>query len=221
MTAVQMAEMRRVDLALDRLQVVAVALDHADVDLVVRRVEDLQAGSGGASARAHVDPDQPGALDRAVGIGPHLLLEVLFRRHARHVDALSRYVNSSRDRGGVCHLLVASQEQRGAAMRTAVVHDTDAAVAVAKAISLSPSSIKRTDRHRARARRISAPGSSIRASAGPSACQGRTGEFRAFGRGCHLRSGCPPRIRPPPPWSALAQRKGMSRRCAPRTCPDL
>jgi hypothetical protein len=39
---VQEAEMRGIDLALERLQPVAVALDEADADLVLGNVQDLE-----------------------------------------------------------------------------------------------------------------------------------------------------------------------------------
>src|SRR5581483_6011845 len=42
MASVQKAEMRGIDLALERLQVIAVALDEAHVDLVLRDVQDLE-----------------------------------------------------------------------------------------------------------------------------------------------------------------------------------
>jgi hypothetical protein len=41
-TPVQEAEMRGVDLTLKRLQVIAVALDEGDTDLVVRDVQDFE-----------------------------------------------------------------------------------------------------------------------------------------------------------------------------------
>ena len=63
MAAVQVAEMRGVDLALDRLQVVAITLDHADVDLAVGCIEDLQRRQRRRlGARPHIDPDQPGTF---------------------------------------------------------------------------------------------------------------------------------------------------------------
>ena len=34
-----------------------------------------------------MDPDHPGTLDRSIGLGLHLVLEILVRRHARHVHA--------------------------------------------------------------------------------------------------------------------------------------
>ena len=66
---VQEAEMRGVDLALERLQIVAVALDEADVDLVFGNVEDLERRQRRRlGARAHVDPHHAGALDHLVGL---------------------------------------------------------------------------------------------------------------------------------------------------------
>ena len=91
------------------------------------------AGSGGASARrAHVDPDDAGALHDLVGLGLDLLLEAR-RRQARHVDAVAGDVELPAvvDAADAA-FLVAAEEQRRAAVRAAVVHDADAAGAVAK-----------------------------------------------------------------------------------------
>src|ERR1700675_1185283 len=80
-----------------------------------------------------MDPDYPGTLDDPVGPGLHLVLEILVRRHARHVDAVARDVEfpaviDAADSA----LLVASQKQRGAAVRAAMVHHADPACAVTK-----------------------------------------------------------------------------------------
>ena len=90
MAAVQIAEMRRVDLALDRLQVIAIALDHADVDLGVGRVEDLQRGQGRRLGPcAHIDPDEAGAFDRRIRLRLHLVPELLLRCHVGHVETVA------------------------------------------------------------------------------------------------------------------------------------
>ncbi len=44
MPGVQVAEMRSVDLALERLQIVAVALDEGDADLIIRNIENFEPG---------------------------------------------------------------------------------------------------------------------------------------------------------------------------------
>ena len=183
--------MRGVDLALDRLQVVAIALDHADVDLVFRRIEDLEGGQRRRLARAHVDPDHAGALDRLVGLGMDLVLEVLLRRHARHVDALARRVElPAVIEAAQAAFLVAAEEQRGAAVRAAMVDHADPAGAVAegdqllaqqheahrRAVALELRGFER--RHPVQPHQLA----HRRAGAGP-------GEFHAFRRGRH---GAPP-----------------------------
>ena len=90
MAGMQETEMRGIDLALDRLQVIAVAHDEGDADFVIGHVEDFERRQRRRlGARAHIDPDHPGALDRLVGLGPDLLLEILVRRHVRHVDTVA------------------------------------------------------------------------------------------------------------------------------------
>ena len=130
----QEAEMRGVDLAFQRLQPVAVALHQADVDLVRRQVEHLEAGQRRRlGALAHVDPDEAGALDDTVGLGLHLVLEILVLGHARHVDAVaSNVVFPAVIDAAQAALLVAAEEQRGATMRAALVHHTHPARAVAE-----------------------------------------------------------------------------------------
>ena len=125
--------MRGIDLALERLQVVAVALDEADLDLVLGHVEDLEGGQRRRlGARAHVDPHHAGALDRLVGPCLHLLLEA-GRRQARHVQAVAGNVElPAVIDAAQTAFLVAPQEQRRAAVRAAMVHHADPAFAVAK-----------------------------------------------------------------------------------------
>ena len=133
MAGVQEAEMRGVDLALERLQVIAVALDEGHLHLVFRNVEDLECRQRrGLRARPHVDPHDTGTLHHLVGLGLHLLLEAR-RRQARHVDAVARNVELPAviDAADAL-LLVAPEEERRAAMRTTVVHHAGAAGAVAK-----------------------------------------------------------------------------------------
>ena len=84
-------------------------------------------------ALAHIDPDHAVALGGLVGLGLDLVLEVLMRRHVRHVDAVAVHVvfPAVIDAADAV-LLVAAEKQRGAAMRAAVVHDADPARAVAE-----------------------------------------------------------------------------------------
>ena len=84
-------------------------------------------------AGAHIDPDEAGALDGAIGLGLHLVLEVLLWRHARHVDALARRVElPAVIEAADTAFLVAAEEQRGAAVRAAMIHHANAATAVAE-----------------------------------------------------------------------------------------
>ena len=133
MPGVQESEMRGVDLALERLQVIAVALDEGHLHLVLGKIENLERRQRrGLRARAHVDPHDAGALHHLVGLGLHLLLEAR-RRQARHVDAVARNVELPAVIDAANALfLVAPEEQRCAAMRTAVIHHADPAGAIAK-----------------------------------------------------------------------------------------
>jgi hypothetical protein len=82
--------MRGVDVALQGLQIVAVALDEADPYLIVGNAEHLERRQRRRlGTRSHIDPHDAGAFDRAVGPGADLVFEVLMRRHVRHVDALA------------------------------------------------------------------------------------------------------------------------------------
>jgi hypothetical protein len=129
----QEAEMRGVELTLDGLQIVARAHDKGDADLVCGHVEDLERRQLRQLTRAHVDPDHAALLDRRVGLGLHLLLEVPDRRHARHVDAVAGHVElPAVIDAAYPALLVAAEEQRRAAMRAAMVHHAHLAGAVAE-----------------------------------------------------------------------------------------
>ena len=78
---VQVGVVRRVDVALDGLHVVAVerVLGHGRV--AVRVVEPVEAGRRRRLvARPHVDPDQVAALDRRVSRDAHLVLELVALR---------------------------------------------------------------------------------------------------------------------------------------------
>jgi hypothetical protein len=93
MASVQEAEMRGIDLALNGLQVIAVALDEGDANFVIGQVEDFERRQRrDLCLRPHVDPDDARALDRLIGLGFHLMLEILVRRHTRHVDTVARDV---------------------------------------------------------------------------------------------------------------------------------
>ena len=131
-TQVQEAHVRGVDVPFQCLQPVAVALQAPDLG-VGHQVGLDQRQRRRLGAVAHVDPDEAIALGRAVGARPHLVLEVFFRRHVGHFDAaavdveLPAVVDAAQ-----AAILVAAEEQAGAAVRAAVVHDAHAAGAVAK-----------------------------------------------------------------------------------------
>src|SRR5215469_11954724 len=132
--SVQEAEMRSIDLALERLQVIAVALDEAHSDLLLRHIEDFEPWQlRDPCMWPHINPDEPGALHGLIGLRFYLVLEILVWRHARHVDAVTRDVEfppviDAADPA----FLVAAEEQRSAAVRAAMVHHADPARAVAK-----------------------------------------------------------------------------------------
>ena len=84
-------------------------------------------------ARPHVGPDEPARLVRRVGVDAHLVLEVALGRLGRHVDAGAGRVELPAvvDAAQTC-LLVASEEERGAAVGTGLREETDVAVGVAE-----------------------------------------------------------------------------------------
>jgi hypothetical protein len=82
---------------------------------------------------AHIDPDQAVALGNLVGLGFDFLRVVLTRRCVRHIDTITRGVELPAviDAADAV-LLVAPEEQGGAAMWAAVIQDPDPAGAVAE-----------------------------------------------------------------------------------------
>jgi hypothetical protein len=130
----QKPEVRRVDVALQGLQPVALPLDEADVGLAL-------GNQGGFEHRqrrdlglvAHEDPDQPAALDRLVGLGPDPVLEVSAIRHVGHVQALALDVELPPviDAADAI-VLVAPEEERSHPMRATMVHDAGAAAGIAE-----------------------------------------------------------------------------------------
>ncbi len=130
----QKAEMRGVDVAFERLQPVAFALGEGDLQFALGQQRGFDPRQRrGLGALAHIDPDEAVALGDLVGLGPDLFLVVLMRRRVRHVDAIAVHVEfPAVIDAAEAVLLVAAEEQRGAAMRAAVIHDADPAGAVAK-----------------------------------------------------------------------------------------
>src|SRR5215468_8128637 len=126
--------MRGVDVAFQRLQPVALPLPRPQLSLLrwaQHRFEHRQRRR--YLALAHVNKDEPVALDDAVRLGPDLLAEVMFGRNIGHVEAIAfgiefpAVVDASQPA-----LLVAAKEQRGATVRAAVVENPDATGAVAE-----------------------------------------------------------------------------------------
>src|SRR5262245_34165470 len=130
---VQEPEVRGVDFALERLQVVAIAQHEADADFALRHVENFELRQGRRLAlRSHVDPDHAGALQHLIGLGLHLLLEAR-RRQTGHVEAVAGNIEfPTVIDAAQAALFVAAQKQRGAAVRAAMIHHADATGAVAK-----------------------------------------------------------------------------------------
>ena len=76
MAGMQKSEMRGVDVAFERLQIIAMALDEEHADLVVGNAQDLEARQRRRfGARSHIDPHHAGAFDHAVRLGPTLCLK--------------------------------------------------------------------------------------------------------------------------------------------------
>src|SRR5262249_2180345 len=95
------------------------------------RLETRQRGR--RRALAHIGPDQAVALEHLVALGLDLLRKGVVRRHVRHVEAIAVDVELPAVIGAAQPLvLVAAEEQRGAAVRAAVIEDADPAGAVAK-----------------------------------------------------------------------------------------
>src|SRR5215471_10967342 len=130
--------MRGVNVAFERLQIIAGALceDYGQFLPRQQRRFDLWERRG-LLGGTHVYPDDAGAFGHLVRLGPHLLLEILVRRNARHVDAAARNVElPAVIDAAQAILFIASEEQRSAAMWAAMVHHADPARTVAKADQL-------------------------------------------------------------------------------------
>ena len=126
---VQEAEMRGVDVALERLQPVAFALDEEHVALVLGQQDRLEARQRRRRlALAHVGPDQAVALEHLVALRLDPLGERLVGGNVRHVDAVAVDVELPAVVGAADALvLVAPEEQRRAAVRAAMIEDADPA----------------------------------------------------------------------------------------------
>lgn len=132
--AMQEAEMRVVDIAFQRLQPVALPLDAEEAELLGGQSCRLELGQRRRHrAGTEIGPDEAGALHHREGASLDLVLEVLVRQHVRHVNAVAGDVELPAvvDAADAARL-VAAEEQRGAAMRAAMVHHADLARAVAE-----------------------------------------------------------------------------------------
>jgi len=134
LAGMQKAEMRRVDVAFQRLQPVAFPLPRPEVGLVGRaehRLERRQRWSH--VALAHIDIDETAALGHLVGLCLDLLPEVLVGRQIGHIEAIARdVVFPAVIDAAQATFLVAAEEQRGAAVRAAVIEHANPSGAVAK-----------------------------------------------------------------------------------------
>ena len=131
---VQKAEMRGIDIALQRLHPVAFALPAGHQCLFRRAQQRFERGKGWRHfALAQIDIDEPAALGDLIGAGLYLAAEILFGRQVRHIEAIALGVElPAVIDAAQPALLVAPEEQRGAAMGAAVVQDADRSAAVAE-----------------------------------------------------------------------------------------
>jgi len=109
----QKAEMRGVDIALERLQPVAFALHEVDLQIGRRHQRGLDRRQWRRLlARTHIDPDQAIAFGDHIGLSFDLVFEVLMRRRVRHIDAIAlRVVFPAVIDAADAVLLVAAEEQ--------------------------------------------------------------------------------------------------------------
>ena len=118
---VQVHGVAGVDVALQRLHPVAVALVHLDAVVGEHRGLELRHRRR-RRPRSQVRPDESAALHTGIGHGPDLLLEVALRRLDGHVDAAAAHVELPAMIDTAQALgFVAAVEEAGAAMRAAVL----------------------------------------------------------------------------------------------------
>src|SRR5262245_43303764 len=129
------AQVRGIDVAVDRLQPTALAVDQRDVSIVGI------GGDGGFDLRerrclgalTHVDENHPAALGGLVRLGPHTggifcLVRQVGLIEAIAVDVELPAVISAAD----SVILIAAEKQRRQAVRAAMIHDADTAGRVAE-----------------------------------------------------------------------------------------
>src|SRR5205823_2428632 len=130
----QEAEMRGVDFAFEALQPIALALREDDVDLTLRQQGRLDLRQRRRFlALAHIDIDQAVALGDPIRLRLDVALEIRVVGDVRRIDAIALRVElPAVIEAAQAVLLVAPQKQRGAAVRTFVVHDPDPTRGVAE-----------------------------------------------------------------------------------------
>ena len=140
LAGVQKAEMRRVDVALQGLQPIALAHDASDVDFLGRTARSLDSRQWRRHlALAHIDIDDPATLRHLIGFRFDFVTDVLVLRRIRHIEAVAGSVELPAviDTPQPA-FLITPEEQRGAAVRAAVVEDPDPTWAVAEGEELLP-----------------------------------------------------------------------------------
>src|SRR5690349_12039870 len=132
--SVQPRHVTGIDAAFHRLQIVAFLQTLGDQALRRIHLGPLQRGWRRLHARrAHIRPDDSGLLDARVGFQLDVLAEAAFFRLRGQVNALPGHVVfPPMIRAAQSTLLVLPKPERDAAMRAELVHQADAALAVAE-----------------------------------------------------------------------------------------
>ena len=134
LAGMQKAEMRRVDVAFQRLQPVAFPLPGPEIGLVGRAQHRLQRRQWRRYlAFAHIDVDQSAALGHLVSLRFDLVPKVLVWRQIGHIETIAGdVVFPAVIDAAQAAFLVAPKEQRSAAVRATVIEHADPSEAVAK-----------------------------------------------------------------------------------------
>jgi hypothetical protein len=86
----QNADMRGVEIALDRLEPIAMPLHEAQLDEIRGREAGIEGRQRGRLGRiAHIDPDHAVALRRQIGLGADPVLELLALGQIGLIDAIA------------------------------------------------------------------------------------------------------------------------------------
>src|SRR6185437_779401 len=140
-TAVQKRRMRRVDLAFDGLQPVALLNADRDVHLLLWDHVPLEVRQWRkiGLVRAHIGPDHSVTLLAGISLDPNTFLEAAANRLARHIRygtghiELPAVINASQSA-----ILVARENQWGAPVRTCLVNQADAAFRIPESNQVFP-----------------------------------------------------------------------------------